>query len=155
MAINLTPEGYEKLTKELNYLKTTKRLEIADDLETARLKGDLRENAEYDAAKEAQAHLEKKIAELENTLANGRIINEEDIDPTKAFIGATLTLEDLNRNQTVKYMLVSQEEANFKEKKISVDSPIGKALTGKSVGDSVEVTVPAGVLRYKLLNIER
>ncbi len=155
MPINLTREGFEKLEEELKYLKTYKRREIAEALEVARAKGDLKENAEYDAAKDEQAHLEKRLYELENTLADARIIDSEDIDPTKAFIGAHITLVDEDRDATIQYTLVSKEEASLKEKKISVESPIGAAIVGKEVGAIVEVVIPAGEKRYKITKIER
>lgn len=155
MVVNLTQEGYDKLSKEYVYLKTTRRMEVADALETARLKGDLRENAEYDAAKDEQAHLERRISELENSLADVRIIDGEDIDPNKAYIGAYVTLRDETAGNEVVYRLVSKEEASLKEKKLSVDSPIGKALVGLAVNDSVDVVIPAGMKKYTILKIER
>jgi transcription elongation factor GreA len=155
MRVNLTRAGFEKLSEELKRLKTVKRREIATALELARAKGDLSENAEYDAAKDEQAHLERRIAELEGSLVNVRIIDGQDIDPNKAFIGAHITLIDQDSHASITYMLVSKEEASLKEKKISVESPIGSAIVGKAVGDEVEVTIPAGKKRYKLTKIER
>jgi transcription elongation factor GreA len=155
MRVNLTRAGFEKLSEELKRLKTVKRREIANALDLARAKGDLSENAEYDAAKDEQAHLERRIAELEGSLVNVRIIDGQDIDPNKAFIGAHITLIDQDSRASITYMLVSKEEASLKEKKISVESPIGSAIVGKEVGDEVEVTIPAGKKRYKLTKIER
>lgn len=155
MPVNLTREGFEKLSEELKYLKTVKRREIAHALDVARQKGDLRENAEYDAAKDAQAHLEARLAELENILHDVRIIDGADIDPNKVYIGATVTLDDIVAHAEIIYTIVSKEEANFKEKKISAESPIGKALIGKEVGDEVTIVIPAGEKKYCIKKIER
>lgn len=151
----LSKEGYEKLDKELRDLKTRGRKEIAEEISEARSKGDLSENAEYDAAKEAQGHLEKRIAELENTLATASIIDDREIDSSKAYVLSTVTILNKKTNKEMKYTLVSKDEADFKQGKISVDSPIGKAILGKEVGDVVKVKVPAGTLELELLNIER
>lgn len=151
----LSKEGYEKLDKELRDLKTRGRKEIAEEIAEARSKGDLSENAEYDAAKEAQGHLEKRIAELENTLATASIIDDREIDDTKAYVLSTVTILNKNTDKEMKYTLVSKDEADFKQGKISVDSPIGKAILGKEVGDVVSVKVPAGTLKLEVLNIER
>lgn len=151
----LSREGYEKLDKELRDLKTRGRKEIAEEIAEARAKGDLSENAEYDAAKEAQGMLEKRIAELENALANARILDEEDINIDKAYLLSTVTIYNHNLDKEVKYTLVSKDEANFKKNKISVESPIGKALLGSEIGDVVEVDVPAGELKLEVKNIER
>lgn len=151
----LSKEGYERLEKELKDLKTRGRKEIADEIAEARSKGDLSENAEYDAAKEAQGHLEKKIAELENTLATASIIDERNIDSSKAYVLSTVTILNKKVDKEMKYTLVSKDEADFKQGKISIDSPIGKAMLGKEVGDVVSVKVPAGMLELEILNIER
>lgn len=151
----LSQEGYDKLDKELRDLKTRGRKEIAEEISEARSKGDLSENAEYDAAKEAQGHLEKRIAELENTLATASIIDDREIDSSKAYVLSTVTILNKKANKEMKYTLVSKDEADFKQGKISVDSPIGKAILGKEVGDVVKVKVPAGNLELELLNIER
>src|SRR5699024_3372120 len=140
---------------ELNDLKIRGRKEIAADIAEARAKGDLSENAEYDAAKEAQGMLEKRIAELENSLANARILDEEDINTDKAYLLSTVTIQNHNVNKEVKYTLVSPDEANFKQKKISIKSPIGEALLGSEVGDIVEVEVPVGTLKLEIKKIER
>lgn len=150
----LSKEGYEKLDAELRDLKTRGRREIAEDIAEARAKGDLSENAEYDAAKEAQGHLETRITELENTLATSRIIDEKDIDTSKVYLLSTVTILNKKMNKEMKYKLVSKDEADFKAGKISVDSPIGQALLGNAIGDVVEVKVPAGTLELEILNIE-
>lgn len=151
----LSKEGYEKLDKELRDLKTRGRKEIAEEIAEARAKGDLSENAEYDAAKEAQGHLEKKIAELENTLATAQIIEKDDIDTSKAYLLSTVTILNKKTDKEMKYTLVSKDEADFKQGKISVDSPIGQAILGTEIGDNVTVDVPAGTLELEILNIER
>lgn len=151
----LSREGFEKLEAELKDLKTRGRKEIAEEIAEARAKGDLSENAEYDAAKEAQGMLEKRISELENALANARILDEEDIKTDKAYLLSTVTIHNHNTDKEVKYTLVSKDEANFKENKISVESPIGSAILGKEIGEVVEVDVPAGKLKLEVKNIER
>jgi len=151
----LSREGYEKLEKELKDLKTRGRREIAEEIAEARAKGDLSENAEYDAAKEAQGMLEKRISELENALANARILDEEDIKTDKAYLLSTVTIFNHKVEREVKYTLVSKDEANFNENKISIESPIGKAILGSEVGEVVEVDVPAGKLKLEIKNIER
>lgn len=151
----LSREGYEKLDAELRDLKTRGRKEIAEEISEARAKGDLSENAEYDAAKEAQGHLEKKIAELENTLAISTIIDEKDINTSKAYLLSTITILNKKVGKEMKYILVSKDEADFKAGKISVDSPIGKAILGREVGDEFTVDVPAGKLELKIQKIER
>ncbi len=156
MKVNyLSKEGYEKLKSELHDLKIRGRKQIAKDIAEARAQGDLSENAEYDAAKEAQGHLEKRIAELENTLATSRIIDDKNIDTSKVYILSLVTIFNLNTNKEMQYTLVAPQEADFKLKKISIDSPIGKALMGHEVGDVVEVEVPAGKLKLEIKNIER
>ena len=151
----LSKEGYEKLEKELRDLKTRGRKEIAEEISEARSKGDLSENAEYDAAKEAQGHLEKRIAELENTLATASIIDDKNIDTSKAYVLSTVTIHNKKVDKEMKYTLVSKDEADFKKGKISVDSPIGKAILGREVGETFTVKVPAGKLELEILNIER
>ncbi len=151
----LSKEGYERLEKELRDLKTRGRKETANDIAEARAKGDLSENAEYDAAKEAQGMLEKKIAELEHTLATSRIIDDKDIDSSKVYILSTVTIFNRKTSKEMKYTIVAPQEADFKQGKISNKSPIGEALMGKSVGDVVEVKVPAGKLELEIRNIER
>jgi transcription elongation factor GreA len=151
----LSREGYEKLDQELRDLKTRGRKEIAQDIAEARAKGDLSENAEYDAAKEAQGKLEDRITELENALANARILDEKDIQTHKAYLLSTVTIYNHNVDKEVKYQLVSKDEADFKQNKISISSPIGGSILGKEVGDIVEVEVPAGTLKLEIKNIGR
>ena len=150
-----TKEGLEKLKAELQDLKTKGRTDIAKQIAEARDKGDLSENAEYDAAKDAQGHLELKIAKLEGTLGNARLVDESTIDTSKVAILATVKLKNKKTKTDVSYTLVAEEEANLKEGKISVSSPIGKGLLGKKIGDTVQITVPAGVLEFKILDITR
>jgi len=153
--IQLTQEGYEKLRKELEYLKRTKRREISKQLAYARSLGDLRENAEYDAAKQAQGLLEKKIAELEQSLSCAAILDDKKIDKNKVFLGAIVKLKDLDSKEETVYMLVNQEEADISKGKIATASPVGKALLGHKVGDLIKIEVPAGSLQYKIVHISR
>lgn len=150
----LSQEGYDKLDQELRDLKTRGRREIAEDIAEARAKGDLSENAEYDAAKEAQGHLESRITQLEDILANARILDAKDLDLTKVRVLTTVTILNVKMNKTMKYTLVSPNEADFSKGKISVDSPIGAALLGQEVGDKVTVQVPAGILELEIQKIE-
>ena len=153
--IPMTREGYDKLVKDLETLKTTKRREIADDIAKARAFGDLKENAEYDAAKNSQAMNEKKIADLQEKLASVQIIDETKIPKDKIFIGAKVLLKDLKNQEEFSYSIVAQDEADFDAGKISVTSPIAKGLLGLKVGDTAEIKIPAGMLRYKVLKISR
>lgn len=153
--IVLTREGYEKLLAELNHLKTKKRREIANQLAHARSFGDLRENAEYETAKEAKRQLETRIQELETKLAHARVVDTSEIPHGKAFLGATLELKNLDTGETLRYTLVAQDEADFDEGKISVSSPLGKGLLGKTEKEKVEILVPAGKLRFQILKITR
>ena len=153
--VYLTKEGFIKLQDELDRLKNVERLRISKAIGEARLLGDLSENAEYDAAKDAQAHCEARIAELEDKLARVRIIENENIPKDKVFIGATVVLLDTETGSEDRYTLVSHEEANYDEGKISIQSPIGKALLGHQVGDAIEIKVPAGILKYKVTRITR
>ena len=156
MAISyLTKEGYKKLEEELNTLIKVRRKEIAEKLSHARSLGDLRENAEYDAAKEEQAMNERKIGELSAKLSSAQIIDTMDIPGDQAYIGATVKLADMNTDEELEYTLVSDAEADYLENKISVNSPIGKGLLGHRVEDIVDIEVPAGVKRYKILGISR
>lgn len=150
----MTKEGYEKMLAELQYLKTTKRIEVADQLEKARAHGDLRENGEYDAAKDAKSHLEGRIAMLEEKLGNAKVIDTADLDHSKAYLGATLKLKNLATKDEVTYTLVTQDEANFDEGKISVNSPIGKGLLGKAKDEVGEIQAPAGLIRLQILDIK-
>lgn len=151
----MTQEGRDKLKEELRYLKHTRRKEIAHDLEVARSHGDLKENAEYDAAKEAQAMNERRIVELTEKLAVSRVLDDTDIPKDKAYLGATVTLKDMKDGEEITYKLVAEAEADFLEDKISVTSPIGKGLLGHGIGEELEIEVPAGTLRYKILDISR
>lgn len=151
----LTRAGHEKLMEELTHLKTVERPKIIERISTARDFGDLKENAEYAAAKERQGFLETKIMELEEKLAQAVVLDDKDIRTDKAYFGATITLKDLETDETLEYTLVSTAEANFDEGKISVESPVGKGLLGKEVGEIVDIAVPAGILTYQILNISR
>ena len=153
--VYLTRAGFEKLRDELERLKTVERRRIAKAIGEARLQGDISENAEYDAAKDAQAHCEARISEMETKLSQVRIIENENISSDKVYIGAVVTLKDLESKEKLTYMMVAPEEANYEENKISIFSPIGKGLMGQEPGKSIEIKVPAGVLKYKILKIER
>jgi len=146
-------EGLKKLEEELRDLKTRGRHDIANQIQEAREKGDLSENAEYDAAKEAQGHLEAKIAQLEDTLANARVLDTAGLDTSKAMILAHVRVINHKVNKEFTYQLVSEQESNLKDNKISVKSPIGKALIGKAVGEKVNVDVPAGTITLEILEI--
>ena len=150
-----TAEGLQKLKDELAELKTKGRSEVARQLAEARDKGDLSENAEYDAAKDAQGHLELKIAKLEEVVGNARLIDESNLDMSKALILSKVKIKNLKNNMVMDYTLVAEEEADLTSGRISVKSPIGKGLLGKSVGDVAEITVPAGKLQFEILDISR
>jgi transcription elongation factor GreA len=152
--VYLSREGYEKLKKELEELKQVKRPELSQKISEARDFGDLRENAEYHAAKEALTLLEAKITQLEQTLHRAKILKKEDMAENKVTILSQVTIEDLNRGTQFTYTLVAPEESDFSQNKISTTSPVGKALLGKEVGDVVEIQVPAGMLKYKILDIK-
>jgi transcription elongation factor GreA len=151
--IYLTAEGYKKLKDELDHLRSVERPAASAAIAEARDKGDLSENAEYDAAREAQGMLEMKIAQLESTLANSRIIDETKIDKSKVQILSKVTLLNHNNNRQVVYTIVAEHEANLREGKLAIGTPIAKALLGKKKGEIVEVTVPAGVLKFEILDI--
>lgn len=153
--IPMSREGYDKMARELEYLQTAKRKEIADDIARARAFGDLRENAEYDAAKNSQAFNEKKIVELSDRLSRAQIIDESKIAKDQVLIGATVLLKDLKNQDEITYVIVPQDEADFDTGKISVTSPIAKGLLGLKVGEMAEIKIPAGVLKYKVLKITR
>ena len=156
MAImHMTREGYEKLREKLNHLVNVRRKEIAKQLEHARSFGDLSENAEYETAKQEQALNEAKINELVTQLSSASIIDDLEIAQDKVYIGARVRLFDMKLKEELEYMLVSEAEADFLENKISVTSPVGKALLGKMEEDIVEIRVPAGQLIYKVLQISR
>jgi transcription elongation factor GreA len=148
-----TKEGLDKLTSELANLKTKGRSDIAKAIAEARDKGDLSENAEYDAAKDAQGHLEAKIAQLEDVVGNARLIDESTIDISQVSILSRVTIKNKKNNATVTYLLVSEEEADLKAGKISTQSPIGKGLLGKKVGESAVIKTPAGEIEFQVMNI--
>ncbi len=150
----LTPEGYEKLKQEIEFLRGDKRREIADRIRVAREFGDIAENAEYDDAKNEQAMLEHKIAQLEERLLNAKVIDKGDIDTSVVSIGSTVRLKDVDANQTVEYHIVGSAEANPSEQKLSNESPVGKAIMGRKKGETVEVTAPRGALKFKILDIK-
>ncbi len=150
-----TKEGLEKLKEELHQLKTSGRAAMAKAIAEARDKGDLSENAEYDAAKEAQGLHEAKIAKLENTLANSRLLDESKLDLTKVLALSIVKIKNTKNGATMTYQLVAETEADLKSGKISVKSPIAQGLLGKSVGDKTEIQVPAGKLEFEILEISR
>ncbi len=150
-----TREGRERLMNELSMLKTVKRPEIAAAIAAARAMGDLMENAEYDAAKEQQALLEKRIHELEDKLARAAVVEDYEVDADGAVLGSVVRLRDTVRDREVTYTLVGELEADFSAGRISVTSPVGKALIGKRAGDTVEVHVPAGTLQLEILDVSR
>ena len=152
--IYLTREGYEKLIKKLEFLKT-RRIELSKEIEQARAHGDLRENAEYVAAKEAQALNEIRIAGLGEKLSRARIIDDENIPKDEVLIGATVKLKDLDSEEELQYTLVSEVEADYDQGKISTSSPVGQGLLGHKENETVEIKVPAGIVRYKILKISR
>jgi transcription elongation factor GreA len=151
----LTRSGYEKLMKELEYLRKDKRRQLSKAIGEARAHGDLGENAEYDAAKEAQGLNEKRIAELEYKLSHARILDDEIISKDEVLIGAIVTLRDLDSQEVLEYTLVSEVEADYEEGKISTTSPVGAALLNHKEKDVVEIKVPAGVLKYEIVKITR
>ncbi|MDB2607017.1 transcription elongation factor GreA [Zobellia sp.] len=150
-----TKEGLQKLRDELNHLKDVERPKSSQDIAEARDKGDLSENAEYDAAKEAQGLLELKISKMEETLSNARLIDESQLDTSKVLVLSTVKLKNQTNGMEMKYTLVAESEADLKTGKISVSSPIGKGLLGKEVGDIAEITVPNGTLKFDILEITR
>ena len=151
----LTEEGYFKLKSELEVLTNIERPSIARQLAEARDKGDLSENAEYDAAKDAQAMLESKIAKLEDVIANSRIIDESRIETSKVQILNRVKIKNLKTNTVMEYFLVSEQEANLKEGKLSVNTPIARGLIGKKLGDVVEINVPSGKLSFEIMEISK
>jgi transcription elongation factor GreA len=150
-----TEEGLNKLKEELNELRVRGRASIARQIAEARDKGDLSENAEYDAAKDAQGLLELKISKLEEVVANARLIDESSIDASQVAVLSTVKIKNKKNGATVKYTLVSEEEADLKAGKISVQSPIGKGLLGKRVGEMASITVPAGQMEFEVMEISR
>ncbi|MBT8195632.1 MAG: transcription elongation factor GreA [Bacteroidia bacterium] len=150
-----TPEGLQKLKDELEQLKSVERPAISKQIAEARDKGDLSENAEYDAAKEAQGMLELKISKMEDTVANARLVDESKIDSSRVSILSKVTIENSSNGQKMNYVLVAENEADLKAGKISVSSPIGKGLLGKEKGDTAEIEVPNGKLKFKIVEISR
>ncbi len=149
----LTPEGYEKLKQEIDYLSTEKRREVADRIRIAREFGDIAENAEYDDAKNEQALLEHRIATLEERLRNARVIEKKEISKDVVSIGSKVKLRDVDAKRTVEYHIVGSAEANPAENKLSNESPVGKAIIGHKKGETVEVAAPRGSLKFKILEI--
>ena len=151
----LTPEGLKKMQEELQQLKTQERPSISRQIAEARDKGDLSENAEYDAAKDAQGLLELRISKLEDVLSTARVIDESKLDNSKVLILSKVKIKNLKNNQVVTYTLVAENEADLKLGRISVTSPIGKGLLGKKVGQKIKVEVPSGMLEFEIIEISR
>jgi transcription elongation factor GreA len=150
----LTPEGYEKLKQEIDYLQNEKRREVAERIRVAREFGDIAENAEYDDAKNEQAMLEHRIAQLEERLLSARVISKKEISKDTVSVGATVKLKDMATNKSVEYHIVGSAEANPSENKLSNESPVGKAILGHKKGEVVEVAAPRGALKFKILEIK-
>lgn len=153
--VYFTEEGLRKLKEDLHHLKTKERPAISRQIAEARDKGDLSENAEYDAAKEAQGLLELKISKLEDTLSNARIVDESQLDTSKVLILCKVTIKNVKNGQKMSYMLVPENEADLKSGKISVSSPIAKGLLGKKKGDTADVQVPNGMMTFEIVDITR
>ena len=153
--VYFTEEGLQKLKDELHFLKTKERPSISKQIAEARDKGDLSENAEYDAAKEAKGLLELKISKLEETLQNARIVDESQLDTSKVLILCKVTIKNVKNNQKMTYTLVPENEADLKSGKISVNSPIAKGLLGKKKGEKADVTVPNGTMTFEIVDISR
>ena len=151
--IYLSQKGYDDLKNQLDHLISVERPKIIKQIAEARDKGDLSENAEYDAAKEAQGLLETKISKLEIDLSNARVLNKENLDSSSVHLLSTVVIQNIDSGQTMKYTIVSESEADLVAKKISASSPIGKGLLGKSVGDIVKINVPKGILKFKVIDI--
>ncbi len=151
----ISAEGLEKLQKELAILKTVKRRELSKDIGIARAHGDISENAEYDAAKDAQGMNEKKISELEETIASAELLDHSRMPKDEVTIGSIVKLKNIASGDEIQYALVGEAEADFAQGKISVTSPVGKALLGHKKKSTVEIKIPAGVIEYKVLNISR
>jgi transcription elongation factor GreA len=153
--VYLTKEGHQKLMEELEYLKTVKRRQLSEAIGQARAHGDISENAEYDAAKDAQGMNEKKIAELQEKLAHCRILDDSAMPKDEVLIGATVKIKDMDTDEELEYTLVAEVEADYNQNKISVSSPVGKGLLGYKVNQIAEIKIPAGILKYKILKISR
>ena len=154
-SIPITKRGAELLKEELHRLKHVERPSVINAISEARAQGDLSENAEYDAAKDAQGLLELKISKLEEVVSNARVLDESTIDLTKVSIYSIVEIRNTKNNATVKYTIVSEEEADLRAGKISVSSPFGKGLLGKKVGDLAEITAPAGKLEFEIMSLSR
>ena len=150
----LTPDGYKKLQEEIELLSTTRRREVAERIRIAREFGDIAENAEYDAAKNDQAHLEARIATLEERLKNARVVTKKEIKSGEVSVGTKVRLKDMSSNKTVEYHVVGSAEANPAELKVSNESPVGKAIMGRKKGDVVEVAAPRGALKFKIMEVK-
>jgi transcription elongation factor GreA len=150
----LTPEGLEKLKEEIQYLKSDKRREVAERIKHAREFGDISENSEYDDAKNEQAMLEQRIHQLEDRLAGARLIEAEDLPSGIVAVGTRVRLRDIDANETVEYVIVGSAEANPAERKLSNESPVGKAIIGRKKGETVEVAAPRGSLKYKIMDVK-
>ena len=150
----LTPEGYKKLQAEIELLSTVRRREVAERIRVAREFGDIAENAEYDAAKTDQAHLEARIAVLEERLKNARVVTKKEIRSGEVSVGTKVRLKDLGSNKTVEYHIVGSAEADPTELKLSNESPVGKAIMGRKKGDVVEVSAPRGALKFKIMEVK-
>jgi len=150
-----TQEGLEKIREEIEYLSTVERPQISQQISEARDKGDLSENAEYDAAKDAQGLLELRISKLQDSLRNGRIIDESKMDSSKVYLLSTVTIKNTKNNTIMKYTLVPEEESDFKKGRISVQSPISKGLLGKEVGETADIIIPAGTVTFEIIDITR
>ncbi len=150
-----TEEGLKKLKDELHELETFERPRVSQQIAEARDKGDLSENAEYDAAKEAQGLLEMKISQLKTLISTARVLDDTDMDTSKALILSKVKIKNLKNGTEVQYTLVAENEANLKDKKISVDSPIGKGLLGHKVGDIADVQTPGGIIQFEIMEISR
>ncbi|WIV13079.1 transcription elongation factor GreA [Proteiniborus sp. MB09-C3] len=153
--IFLTAEGLKKIEEEYDELRTIRRKEVADRIKQALAFGDISENSEYDEAKNEQARLEERIAKLERTLRNARVIDDEDISAEIVSIGSRVTVKDIEFNEEIQYTIVGSAEADPYEERISNESPVGRALIGRKAGDIVEVQVPDGVIKYEIVSISR
>ena len=150
-----TPEGFKNLKEELDHLESVERPRVTQEIADARDKGDLSENAEYHAAKEEQSHLEFKIAKLKNVFSNARIIDESQLDTSKVLVLSKVKIKNVSNKMEFSYTLVADSESDIKQGKLSVNSPIGKGLLGKEVGDIAEIQVPNGIMKFEILEISR
>ncbi len=150
----LTPEGYKKLQEEIEVLSTERRREVAERIREAREFGDIAENAEYDAAKNDQAHLEARIAMLEDRLKDARVVTKKEIKSGEVSVGTKVRLKDMGTNKTVEYRVVGSAEADPAEMKLSNESPVGKAIMGRKKGETVEVSAPRGTLKFKIMDVK-